>query len=151
MATEPAHDLTEDEEPSAQGLNHDFLRDHIQGAASADAAGGPAHESADEPAAPPPALIEDEPPSPTGLNTEHWLRISKQRHMNETRTRLATGLFWLVSVLAIVPSLALVFARWTHFTADAYRELGLVFTPVVALASAAFGFFFASDERNRDL
>ncbi|GGV48005.1 hypothetical protein [Streptomyces spectabilis] len=140
MTTGPGDDLSETEPPSRDGLDLGFLREHIQ-------PGGPGAEG---PAAGP-ALIEDEPPSPAGLDTENWLKISKQRHMNETRRTLALGLFWLVCVLAVVPSLALVFSHWTHFKADNYRELSLVFTPVVALASAAFGFFFASDERHRDL
>ncbi|MEV0443055.1 hypothetical protein AB0I84_11330 [Streptomyces spectabilis] len=141
MTTGPGDDLSETEPPSRDGLDLGFLREHIQ-------PGGP---GAAGPTAAGPALIEDEPPSPAGLDTENWLKISKQRHMNETRRTLALGLFWLVCVLAVVPSLALVFGHWTHFKADNYRELSLVFTPVVALASAAFGFFFASDERHRDL
>ncbi|QCX77512.1 hypothetical protein C9F11_19305 [Streptomyces sp. YIM 121038] len=142
MTTGPGDDLTETEPPSPDGLDLGFLRDHVQPGGTGTA---PAPEAA------PPALVEDLPPSPAGLDTEHWLKISKQRHMNETRRVLALGLFWLVCVLAVVPSLALVFGHWTHFKADNYREMSLVFTPVVALASAAFGFFFASDERNRDL
>ncbi|WP_030686716.1 hypothetical protein [Streptomyces sp. NRRL B-1347] len=141
MTTGPGDDLSETEPPSGDGLDLGFLREHVQ----------PGGRGAERPAEAGPALIEDEPPSAAGLDTENWLKISKQRHMNETRRVLALGLFWLVCVLAVVPSLALVFSHWTHFKADNYRELSLVFTPVVALASAAFGFFFASDERSRDL
>ncbi|GHE57600.1 hypothetical protein GCM10018785_28480 [Streptomyces longispororuber] len=138
MTTESGDALSEDEPPSRDGLDLGFLRDGVQ------SGGGAAVQ-------PEASLTEYELPSPAGLDTENWLKISKQRHMNETRRMLAVGLFWLVCVLAVVPSLALVFGHWTHFKADNYRELSLVFTPVVALASAAFGFFFASDERNRDL
>ncbi|QDQ12322.1 hypothetical protein [Streptomyces spectabilis] len=141
MTTGPGDELSETEPPSRDGLDLGFLRERSQ----------PGDPGAERPTAAGPSLIEDEPPSAAGLDTENWLKISKQRHMNETRRTLALGLFWLVCVLAVVPSLALVFSHWTRFEADNYRELSLVFTPVVALASAAFGFFFASDERNRDL
>ncbi|MGW3100321.1 hypothetical protein ACWDCC_43605 [Streptomyces sp. NPDC001102] len=69
--------------------------------------------------------------------------------LDETRRTLAVGMLWLVAVMAVMPTLALVLTHWTHFKTDDYRELSLVFTPVVALTSAAFGFFFASDERHR--
>jgi len=51
--------------------------------------------------------------------------------------------------MTILPVLALLLGYWTHFTVDQFKELGLFFTPIVTLASAAFGFFFASDERDR--
>ncbi|WP_433573945.1 hypothetical protein [Streptomyces sp. CA-251247] len=70
-----------------------------------------------------------------------------ERHMYETRRKLAMGLLWLVGALASLPTVALIFGHWLHFKSDDYREVSLVFTPIVALASAAFGFFFASDER----
>ncbi|MFK4122485.1 hypothetical protein [Streptomyces longwoodensis] len=69
--------------------------------------------------------------------------------LDATRRTLAVGMLWLVAVMAVMPTLALVLTHWTHFKTDDYRELSLVFTPVVALTSAAFGFFFASDERHR--
>ncbi|MGW6016341.1 hypothetical protein, partial [Streptomyces sp. NPDC055210] len=59
------------------------------------------------------------------------------------------GMLWLVAVVAVLPTLGLILTHWTHFGTEAYREVSLVFTPVVALTSAAFGFFFASDDRNR--
>ncbi|MFJ3826040.1 hypothetical protein [Streptomyces nodosus] len=69
--------------------------------------------------------------------------------IDETRRTLAVGMLWLVAAMAVLPTIGLVLTHWTHFGTDHYRELSLIFTPVVALTSAAFGFFFASDERNR--
>ncbi|GAA5707653.1 hypothetical protein AQJ43_36750 [Streptomyces avermitilis] len=82
-------------------------------------------------------------------DTKDPVKKGKPETIDETRRTLAVGMLWLVAVIAVLPTIALVAAHWTHFSTDAYRELGLVFTPVVALASAAFGFFFASDERHR--
>ncbi|MDF3291554.1 hypothetical protein [Streptomyces silvisoli] len=95
-------------------------------------------------------FVEDVAPAPAGTGTDDFLKIRTQEHMNETRRALAKGMLWMVGILAVFPMVALVFGHWTHFTVDSFRELSLVFTPVVALASAAFGFFFASDDRNRD-
>ncbi|MCX5355879.1 hypothetical protein [Streptomyces mirabilis] len=81
--------------------------------------------------------------------TKDPVKKGKPETVDETRRTLAVGMLWLVAVIAVLPTIGLVAAHWTHFSTDAYRELGLVFTPVVALASAAFGFFFASDERHR--
>lgn len=69
--------------------------------------------------------------------------------IDQTRRTLAVGMLWLVAAMAVLPTIGLILTHWTHFGTDAYRELSLVFIPVVALTSAAFGFFFASDERNR--
>ncbi|GAB2807545.1 hypothetical protein [Streptomyces daliensis] len=90
-------------------------------------------------------FVEDEDPAPPSRAA---VREGKpQKILDETRRTLAVGMLWLVAAIALLPTLALVLAHWTHFSIEAYRELSLVFTPVVALASAAFGFFFASDER----
>ena len=71
------------------------------------------------------------------------------RSIDVTRHKLAMGMLVLVGLLALLPTLAMIGGRWTHFSYESFRALNLVFTPVVALASAAFGFFFASDDRNR--
>ncbi|MET9116636.1 hypothetical protein ABZX38_20915 [Streptomyces longwoodensis] len=89
-------------------------------------------------------FIEDEQPSSGDPVHEGTPKV-----LDATRRTLAVGMLWLVAVMAVMPTLALVLTHWTHFKTDDYRELSLVFTPVVALTSAAFGFFFASDERHR--
>ncbi|MCX4564678.1 hypothetical protein OHA02_52325 [Streptomyces phaeochromogenes] len=92
----------------------------------------------------PEEFIEDEPPSSSTA-----VREGKPKHIDETRRTLAVGMLWLVAVVAVLPTIGLILSHWTHFGTEAYREVALVFTPVVALTSAAFGFFFASDDRNR--
>ncbi|MFD5234333.1 hypothetical protein ACFWJ5_38635 [Streptomyces qaidamensis] len=78
-------------------------------------------------------------------------RWKKPHKIDETRHKLAMGMLYLVGLVAVLPTLALMLGRWTKFTPEAFREVALVFTPVVALTSAAFGFFFASDDRNNRL
>ncbi|WP_225850259.1 hypothetical protein [Streptomyces sp. HPF1205] len=90
-------------------------------------------------------FTEHDPPASTGAD---WIR-TKELHMSETRRTLAVGLLWVVAGLSGVPTAALIAGHWLHFTGDDYQKVSLMFTPIVALASAAFGFFFASDERNR--
>ncbi len=83
-------------------------------------------------------------------NTDDFIRLAdyeERKDRQVTRRKLAFGLLQLVAVLAVFPTLALIFKHWTKFTAEDFRELSLIFTPVVALASAAFGFFFASDSQ----
>jgi hypothetical protein len=89
-------------------------------------------------------FVEDEPPGSTTA-----VREGKPKHIDETRRTLAVGMLWLVAVVAVLPTIGLILTHWTHFGTEAYREVSLVFTPVVALTSAAFGFFFASDDRHR--
>ncbi|MCY1649260.1 MULTISPECIES: hypothetical protein [Streptomyces] len=94
-------------------------------------------------------LTDDSTPLPGG-GTADFVRYAdyeERRDKQLTRRKLAFGLLQLVALLAIVPTLALTFKHWTKFTSEDFRELGLIFTPVVALASAAFGFFFASDSQ----
>jgi hypothetical protein len=67
--------------------------------------------------------------------------------VQKTRRWLALGLLVLVGLLSFVPTVALIFGDKLHFTSEEYREVTSMVTPVVALASAAFGFFFASDDR----
>ncbi|MFF9221478.1 hypothetical protein [Streptomyces viridosporus] len=93
-----------------------------------------------------PQISEDETPQ----NAETAAFVGPHK-IDETRHKLAMGMLWLVGLVAVLPTLALMASRWTNFTAEAYREVALVFTPVVALTSAAFGFFFASDDRNNRL
>ncbi|GHG65939.1 hypothetical protein [Streptomyces griseocarneus] len=126
-------DLIEDEAPSDNGLDIGFLREAGNGAPAAPAAHG--------------AFEEDEQPD-SRVRDDQVVGL-KERHMSETRRTLAVGLLWLVGLLTGLPTLALVLGHWTHFKSDDYREISLVITPIVALASAAFGFFFASDERTR--
>ncbi|MDP5317360.1 hypothetical protein [Streptomyces poriferorum] len=92
-----------------------------------------------------------EPGISEDLAPEHseTARLLAPHNIHETRHRLAMGMLGLVALLAVLPVLALIAGRWTKFDDESFRELSLVFTPVVALASAAFGFFFASDDRNR--
>ncbi|NGO71188.1 hypothetical protein [Streptomyces boncukensis] len=87
-------------------------------------------------------LREDEPPS------QGQVYSTPEMHIHQTRRALAIRLFWLVAVVAVLPILALILQRWTKFTEADFREVSTLFTPVVALASAAFGFFFGSDQRN---
>ena len=99
-----------------------------------------------EPADPPgDEFFEDEQPG----SSEAVHEGKPKKIIDETRRTLAVGMLLLVAAMALLPTIGLILTHWTQFTTDDYKELSLVFTPVVALASAAFGFFFASDERNR--
>ncbi|MBO0652965.1 hypothetical protein J1792_09225 [Streptomyces triculaminicus] len=132
MTSGRPEDLIEDEAPAGNGLDLAFLRE----------------VGLSSPAAPVRGVFEeDEQPDPR-VRDDQVVGL-KERHMSETRRTLAVGLLWLVGLLTGVPTLALVLGHWTHFKSDDYREISLVITPIVALASAAFGFFFASDERTR--
>ncbi|MFF8868007.1 hypothetical protein ACF08B_38900 [Streptomyces sp. NPDC015139] len=96
-------------------------------------------------------LSDDSIPQP-GSGTDNFIRYAdyeERRDKQLTRRKLAFGLLQLVALLAVVPTLALTFKHWTKFTSEDFRELSLIFTPVVALASAAFGFFFASDNQKQ--
>ncbi|MFF8991682.1 hypothetical protein ACF09H_17395 [Streptomyces sp. NPDC014983] len=126
--------LSEDEEPSTETVF--ILRTPPAQLAAATA----------EPAATPRGeFIEDEQPG----SVEPVHEGEPKKIIDRTRRTLAVGMLWLVAALALLPTIGLIFTHWTHFSTDDYKELSLVFTPVVALTSAAFGFFFASDERNR--
>ncbi|MFE6165970.1 hypothetical protein ACFQ7F_44535 [Streptomyces sp. NPDC056486] len=91
-------------------------------------------------------LVEDESPQ-----SSQTAAFGSPHAIDVTRHKLAIGMLWMVGLIAGLPTITLLAARWTHFSTDAYREVSLVFTPVVALTSAAFGFFFASDDRNNRL
>ncbi|KKD02464.1 hypothetical protein [Streptomyces sp. WM6386] len=136
--------LSEDESPSNEAT---FIV-RAPGAPAVADAGSPPELSEDQPPGiAQPEFVEDELPAP---GSRAAVREGKPKKIiDETRRTLAVGMLWLVSVIAVMPTAALVLNHWTHFSTEAYRELSLVFTPVVALASAAFGFFFASDERHR--
>ncbi|WP_221348541.1 hypothetical protein [Streptomyces beigongshangae] len=139
--------LSEDEPPSNDAIL--ILRTPGAARTVADAVLQPVTPSGEElsPGTAQREFVEDETPAP---GSRAAVREGKPKKiLDETRRTLAVGMLSLVAVIAVLPTLALVLARWTHFSTEAYRELSLVFTPVVALASAAFGFFFASDERNR--
>lgn len=99
------------------------------------------------PATPDDEFVENVQPNSTLGDAELVGSHDTELHLYETRRKLAMGLLWLVGALASLPTVALIFGHWLHFKSDDYREVSLVFTPIVALASAAFGFFFASDER----
>lgn len=162
-------DLTSDEAPAPAGTDEHtvgtHLRNHIQGHLAAPGQAGPqppddpddaAHQTqAAQPAGefeedqqPGGEFIEDQRPTrDTVLRQKEW---NAQQSMHQTRTLLALGLLILVGLLALVPTIALMFGTKLHFNAESYREVNSMFTPVIALASAAFGFFFASsDDRNR--
>jgi hypothetical protein len=138
VATEES-DFIEDETPAAEH-DRDLLgfRD-------------PPGEQATAPAPPggrqPGEFEENVEPNSTLGDAELVGSRDTELHLYETRRKLAMGLLWLVGALAGLPTVALIFGHWLHFKSDDYREVSLVFTPIVALASAAFGFFFASDER----
>jgi hypothetical protein len=86
-------------------------------------------------------LSEDEPPAPSaGLGG--IVRLEPPPHREHTRRFLAIGLLVLVALQVLFAEAAFVFDK--DFTAEKFRELSLLFTPVVTLASAAFGFFFGS-------
>ncbi|MFE5680253.1 hypothetical protein ACFQ7B_35585 [Streptomyces erythrochromogenes] len=68
-------------------------------------------------------------------------------HTDKTRRVIALGLLGLLGFLAVAAFAALIFGSWPKFTAEQFRELNLFFTPIVALASAAFGFYFGSDPK----
>ncbi|MFD7407765.1 hypothetical protein ACFV7R_35055 [Streptomyces sp. NPDC059866] len=148
MGTED-QDLVEDETPAASGTDDDILRavisQNIQG------------QGTTEPSPPEPADPEagtqlgefEENDQPRRDEVVGERPFNPQEGMHRTRTRLAMGLLILVGVLALAPTVALIFGKQLEFTTDAYREVSAMFTPLIALASAAFGFFFASDDRNR--
>ncbi|WP_405717259.1 hypothetical protein OG607_44970 [Streptomyces sp. NBC_01537] len=90
-------------------------------------------------------LSEDEPPAPSaGLGG--IVRLQPPPHREHTRRFLAIGLLLLVALQVLLAETAFVFDK--DFTPEKFRELSLLFTPVVTLASAAFGFFFGSASAN---
>lgn len=74
----------------------------------------------------------------------------KAYHPDYTRHRIAVGLLLILVTMALLPTLALILNQWIGFSDAEFREINLLFTPIVALASAAFGFYFASPSK-RDL
>jgi hypothetical protein len=143
-------DLTEDETPAAlESSPFYILRDHIQRQGRqrvADPEGAPSSPRSGQPQ----TLGEfEENDQPDTGRTVVSKPFNPQEGMHKTRTRLAMGLLILVGVLALAPTIALIFGDRLHFTSEDYREVNSMFTPVIALASAAFGFFFASDDRTR--
>lgn len=96
-------------------------------------------------------LSEDTRPA-AGLELPYSQRTLEQREL--TRRHLALGLLVLVGAAALLPELAFIFNRWTRLDAKELEDLSIFFTPLVTLASAAFGFFFGSErldsERSRD-
>ncbi|WP_405877964.1 hypothetical protein [Streptomyces sp. NBC_00005] len=154
-----AGDFTSRETPAPAGTDEHtlgtHLRNHIQGQPAAPDGSDPqplndpvgdAHQTQPEQAGG--EFVEDQRPRrDTVVGQKEW---NAQQSMHRTRTWLALGLLILVGLLALAPTVALIFGDTLHFTAEAYREVNSMFTPVIALASAAFGFFFASsDDRNR--
>ena len=162
-------DLTSDEAPAPAGTDAHtvgtHLSNHIQGQFAAPGEDDPpphndpddaTHQRQPEPPGgefeedqqPGGEFIEDQRPTrDTVLRQKEW---NAQQSMHKTRTWLALGLLILVGLLALAPTTALMFGNKLHFNAESYREVNSMFTPVIALASAAFGFFFASsDDRNR--
>ncbi|MGA4850868.1 hypothetical protein ACOBQB_33215 [Streptomyces sp. G5(2025)] len=149
--------LEEDEEPSDETF---FLVSAPRPVTAAETASPP--DAAGEPEESGQGFVEDETPGGDGdpafgprqlsenesPENREVVGLREPRKIDETRHTLAMGLLWLVGLIAGAPTLALLAGHWTHFSTEAYREVSLVFTPVVALASAAFGFFFASDDRS---
>jgi hypothetical protein len=92
-------------------------------------------------------LTEDFDPRPAaGLQLPYEERTLEQREL--TRRHLALGLLVLVGAAALLPELAFVLKRWTRLDAKEFQDLAIFFTPLVTLASAAFGFFFGSERDN---
>ncbi|WP_210582854.1 hypothetical protein [Streptomyces sp. GESEQ-4] len=143
-------DLTEDETPAAlESSPFYILRDHIQGQRPQGLT-GPERTPSSLPSGQPDPLGEfEEDDQPDTGRTVLSKPFNPQEGMHKTRTRLAMGLLILVGVLALAPTIALIFGDGLQFTTEDYREVNSMFTPVIALASAAFGFFFASDDRTR--
>ncbi|MFZ4145485.1 hypothetical protein ACOZDZ_33035 [Streptomyces griseoincarnatus] len=141
----PDQDLVEDETPAAPGTDDDILRAVISQTIQAHGtAGAPEEPEADAGQG---EFVEDAQPRRDEVVGDR--PFNPQEGMHKTRTQLAMGLLLLVGLLALAPTVALIFGKQLEFTADAYREVNAMFTPVIALASAAFGFFFASDQHNR--
>jgi hypothetical protein len=92
-------------------------------------------------------LSEDYDPRPSaGLQLPYQEQTLEQREL--TRRHLALGLLVVVGAAALIPELAFVLKRWTQLDAKEFQDLSIFFTPLVTLASAAFGFFFGSERDN---
>jgi hypothetical protein len=89
------------------------------------------------------SLSEDVNPSGEGVRLDSFVQF-KERGRERTRRHLAVGLLILVAVMAVAGEAAFIFGR---ISADGIREVSILFTPIVTLASAAFGFFFGRDGR----
>ncbi|MEW6747903.1 MAG: hypothetical protein AB1486_34720 [Planctomycetota bacterium] len=107
--------------------------------------------------------MEDEPPtapepSPAGqqwmtrdiiereLPEEDRVFRVKTRHREVTRRHLALGLLIILGIMALSGQGAYIAGL---LTADEFRDLSTLFTPVVTLAGAAFGFFFGRESAER--
>ena len=71
-----------------------------------------------------------------------------------TRSKLAIGLLWLISITVIGIGIYIFLGTYTHTQSetkdiDTYRELiTLIWTSEVALVSGALGFYFGSQQDN---
>ncbi|MFJ6900548.1 hypothetical protein [Streptomyces hokutonensis] len=61
-----------------------------------------------------------------------------------TRQVIAYSLVGLVALLSIAGTGALIASNWTNFKTDQLKELTIFLSPIITLASAAFGFYFGS-------
>lgn len=91
----------------------------------------------------PNSLTEDVRPSGRGVEVSSFLQV-KDRARERTRRHLAVGLLVLVGMMALAAEAAYIFGK---IPGDGLREVSVLFTPVVTLASAAFGFFFGREIR----
>jgi hypothetical protein len=80
-----------------------------------------------------------EPPPTGGTHITSFAHVHVTA-LNRARRWLAYGLLALVAVIMLIAELALVFGK---ITSPELRDLGTVlFTPILTLTGAAFGFFF---------
>src|SRR5882672_7706672 len=84
-------------------------------------------------------LVEDlDPGSDKGTRLSGFAAI-QPRTRERTRSVLAVGLLIVVAVMILSAEFAVIFHK---LAPSPLRDLSLIFTPIITLASAAFGFFF---------
>ncbi|QKW20698.1 hypothetical protein HUT16_17925 [Kitasatospora sp. NA04385] len=90
-------------------------------------------------------LSEDAPPAAGGF--WEFRAIQNDQRMHETRRPLAIGLFCLLAFIEVVPLLAFVAGRWTHFGVEQLTAAETFTTPVVTVIGMAVAFYFANNNR----
>ena len=88
-----------------------------------------------------------DPGQERGTDIESFTRsFDVDRAREDTRRLLAMGLLVLVGVIALAAEAAVIF----HAIAITdLSDLSVIFTPIVTLAGAAFGFFFGQQSSHR--
>ncbi|KIQ62975.1 hypothetical protein TR51_29430 [Kitasatospora griseola] len=82
-----------------------------------------------------------------GSGLREFMEIRNDERMHQTRRPLAIGLFSLLAFIEVVPLLAFVTGRWTHFGVEQLTAAETFTTPVITVIGMAVAFYFANNRR----